>query len=253
MKTLMLTFHNAAAPEREEELHNWYNWVHIRDVLSMDGSVTAVQRFQLASCQPKNADLRRKFVTVYEVEDAEHCTEMHMAWVGTTKLEISTAFSREFGEGYWDIDLQTADFATYADQGGDRAVLFARLDGKEKVEAKLPLAALQELAAQPGFRAAYLCHWSEHQAPNSSAKSETVSHMLVAHVDDVYLAVQSWDAFAEERGLAEVDAAPIVFKPLFDRFTSDESTNTPEREAITYLMHCMAGLTPKFQVYPSRG
>jgi hypothetical protein len=249
----MLTFHNPSAPEREDEMHNWYNWVHIRDVLSMDGTVTAVQRLQLASCQPQGADLRRKFVTVYEVENKEHCTEMHSAWVGSTKLEISTAFGTDFGEGYWDIDDQTADFATYADYAGDKAVFFARLDGGAKAPAKLTPAVLAELAALPGFKSAHLCHWSTHQAPNSSAKSESVSHMLVAQVDDVYLAVQSWDGFAERKGLAEIDAAPCVYKPLFPRFTAAESVATPERQAITFLMHCMCGLTPKMQVYPTRG
>lgn len=69
METFMLTFCNATEPGREDEMNNWYTWVHIRDVMSMNESTIAVQRFETTSVQPAGADLRRKYLTLCEVAD----------------------------------------------------------------------------------------------------------------------------------------------------------------------------------------
>jgi hypothetical protein len=250
MEAFMLTFCNATDPDRDEEMNNWYTWVHIRDVLSMDGSVSAVQRFEAASVQPAGADLRRKYLTLYEVTDKSLCTKRHMERSGSVKLEISTAFDlKTFAEAYWDPAYGTAEFASYADCVGDKSVLLARMDGGEKVESLLPPETLKELSGMAGFKAVYLARYGKDQMPTSAAKTESVSHMLVSQLTDACLAARSWDDFAKDKGLAKVQTQPIIFRPIIERFGADERVNTPERRALTFLSHAILGTSDKTNIF----
>jgi hypothetical protein len=232
---------------------NWYNWAHIRHVLSMSGSVSHAQRFKLASCQPSEPDTRRGYLTVYEVADKALCTAITMDWAGTVKYEISTAFDvRSFAEAYWDIVRGTADFATYADYAGDRSVLVARLDGGDQVEATLPAETLADLADRPGLLSAHLARLAADQAPTSAAQTETVSHVLIAQLTDTYLAVRSWDAFAAEAGLDALQAAPAVYRPVIRRLSAAQRTGPPQWQALSFLTIAGLGLSDKTPVYPSR-
>jgi hypothetical protein len=250
MEAFMLTFCNSTEPDREEEMNNWYSWVHIRDVLSMKDSVSAVQRFETASVQPSGADLRRKYLTLYEVADKALCTRTHMEWTGSVKLEISTAFDlKTFAEAYWDPAYGTADFASYADCVGDKTVLTARLNGGEKVESLLPPAVLKELAGMAGFKAVHLTRYGKDQMPTSAAKTESDSHMLIAQLTDVCSAARSWDDFAKAKGLAAVQAQPVIFKPIIDRFGAEARVITPEWRAITFLSHAILGTSDKTKIF----
>ncbi|MDR2381808.1 MAG: hypothetical protein LBE08_11690 [Bifidobacteriaceae bacterium] len=253
METLMLTFHNATEPDREEEMRNWYNWVHIRDVAAMPNAITAVQRLGLASAQPDGADLSRKYLTIYEVADKTACSVGHTELIGTRKLLISTAFDRAtFAEGYWDIVAQTASFAAYADYKGDKSALAVRLDGGAAVEAALGVAELVELASQPGVVAAHLACRSSEQQANSAADTESASHVLVAQLDDSYLAARSWDAFAAAKGLASLKPEPVIYQPIIDRFSAADAQKSPEWQAITYLSHAIMGCSPDALAYPTK-
>lgn len=253
METLMATFCNAVSPDREEEMNNWYTWVHIRDVMSMDGSSIAVQRFELDTSQPENADLSRKFLALYEVADKAICSDRHMTWQQTLKLEISSSFDlRTFSEAYWDPTYGTAAFSAYADYAGDKSVLMVRLDGKERVEAMLTLESLEELAALPGIKAAHLFCYGADQMPTSAAGTETMSHMLVAQLDDSACAAASWNAFAAEKQLSTLQAKPVIYRPIIDRFHADERIKSPEWRAITYLSHAILGTSEKSAVFGSR-
>jgi hypothetical protein len=250
METFMLTFCNATEPDREEEMNNWYTWVHIRDVMSMENSTVAVQRFEVASIQPTGADLRRKYLTLYEVADKALCTKKHLEWTGTLKLEISTAFDiRTFAEAYWDPVYGTAEFASYADCIGDKTVLTARMDGGEKVESLLPPARLKELAGMAGFKAVYLTRYGKDQMPTSAAKTESVSHMLIAQLTDSSVAAQSWNDFAAAKGLAALQTQPVIFKPIINRFNAAERAKTPEWRALTFLSHAILGASDKTKIF----
>jgi hypothetical protein len=253
METLMLTYHNSTEPDRDEEMHNWYNWVHIRDVAGMPGAITAVQRLGLDSAQPAGADLSRKYLTIYEVADKTACSNGHTVLIGTRKLLISTAFDRAtFAEGYWDIVSGTAGFATYADYKGDKSALAVRLNGGAKVEAALGPKELAELAAQPGFVAVHLTRRAEDQQQNSAADTESASHILVGQLDDSYLAAKSWDAFAAAKNLAALDASPVIYKPIIDRFVAAQAKKSPEWAAISFLSHAIMGCSPDAQAYPTK-
>jgi hypothetical protein len=248
METLMVTFCNAAAPDREEEMNNWYTWVHIRDVMFMGGSM-AVQRFELADAQPKNPDIRRKYLTLYEVVDKELCTKMHMEWTKARKLDVSSSFDlTTFAEAYWDPVCGTAPFSAYADYSGDKSVLIVRMDG-DKVEKILTKALLTELAAKPGVKSVNLLHYGKDQMPTSAAKTETVSNMLVAQLDSSHLAAQSWDDFAKEKKLAALQPQPIIYRPIIDRFVAGEAIKSPEWRAISYLSHAILDTSAKTPIF----
>ncbi|MDR2381809.1 MAG: hypothetical protein LBE08_11695 [Bifidobacteriaceae bacterium] len=252
METLMITFHNASSPDREEEMNNWYNWVHIRDIAGMPGAINAVQRLAADSVQPSSPDQTYKYVTLYEVVDKATCTAGHQAVMGSRKLLISTAFDvSNFTEAYWDIIAQTASFATYADYKGDKAALTVRLTGA--VEDVLDDAVLAELAGKPGFVAAHLLRLSDEQQPNSGRDREAATHLLIGQLDDSCLAAESWDAFAAERGLSAFAPLPTIFKPVIDRFKASQAQKSPEWQALTYLSHAIIGVSPDAQAFPTRG
>ena len=249
MQTFMLTFCNATEQAREEEMNNWYTWVHIRDVMSMDGSSLAVQRFETSSAQPAGADLRRKYLALYEVGDKELCTKRHMEWAGTTNLEVSTAFDlKSFAEAYWDPIYSTADYASYADCVGDRTVLLVRIDGGEKTELQLSHTLLEELAARPGFKAVHLARYGVDQMPTSAAKTESVSHMLVAQLSDSFLAARSWDEFVKDKEIDSLQLQPVIYRPIIDRFGADDRIKSPEWRALTFLSHAILG-TDKAKIF----
>ena len=62
-KRLMLALSNAAAG-RDKEFNDWYDEVHIPDVLSVEGVLSAT-RFELESDDPAAA---HRYLTVYELD-----------------------------------------------------------------------------------------------------------------------------------------------------------------------------------------
>lgn len=69
---LALVFSAPASAEREAEFNEWYEKVHIPEVLAVDGFVSA-QRYQLDSDQPRppepgTALAEQPYVTVYGIE-----------------------------------------------------------------------------------------------------------------------------------------------------------------------------------------
>jgi hypothetical protein len=197
--------------------------------------------------------LRRKYLTLYEVADKALCTKKHMEWAGSVKLEISTSFDlKTFAEAYWDPVYGTAEFASYADCVGDKTVLTVRLDGGEKVESLLPQEALKELADAAGFKAVYLSRYGKDQMPTSAAKTESVSHILVSQLTDAGLAARSWDDFVNAKGLAALQAQPVIFKPLIERFGADERIDTPVWRSLTFLSHAILGTSDKTKIFEKR-
>jgi hypothetical protein len=59
-----------AMPDREEEFNKWYDEVHLREVLEIDGFVAA-QRFVLSDSQVPGLDVSAapgRYLAIYEVE-----------------------------------------------------------------------------------------------------------------------------------------------------------------------------------------
>jgi hypothetical protein len=80
-----------AAPGRRREFENWYTHVHLRDVLRMQGSLSA-QRFRRLpphSTAPEPSQFA--YLTVYDVDDPEALTTAHTAAAGTDRMVMSAA------------------------------------------------------------------------------------------------------------------------------------------------------------------
>lgn len=62
-KYILIIESNCADPAREEEFNDWYNNIHVPDVLENDGHITA-QRYTLL----KPIEGKGKYLAVYEIE-----------------------------------------------------------------------------------------------------------------------------------------------------------------------------------------
>lgn len=93
-KELFVVFTNAVEG-REDEFNQWYDEVHIPDVMKLDGVVSA-RRYELRSTErPELAPnpSTRRYVTIYEVErDGNLVLADLISRAGTPDLEISDAF-----------------------------------------------------------------------------------------------------------------------------------------------------------------
>jgi hypothetical protein len=62
-KYLLVVESNCTDPEREEEFNDWYNNVHIPDVLEAEGHIKA-ERFELIN----PVEGKGKYLAIYEIE-----------------------------------------------------------------------------------------------------------------------------------------------------------------------------------------
>jgi hypothetical protein len=90
---------------REDDYNNWYQWVHLRDVMTLGLGVIAAQRFRKAGRQivPGGSALyRQPYLCIYEVSDPQAMTRAHEP-VFTDAMPISDAYDAENGsEVYFD-------------------------------------------------------------------------------------------------------------------------------------------------------
>ena len=68
MNTLFIVRSNAA-PGREADYNQWYNDVHLKEVLEIEGSQSA-QRFELSSAQVQPVQ-SHGFLAIYEIDGAD--------------------------------------------------------------------------------------------------------------------------------------------------------------------------------------
>lgn len=76
---------------REDEFNQWYNDVHLDDVLKIPG-FTAAQRFRIVG-EPVNTENAWKYYAVYEVDhdDPKSVLDELIARVGTESMPMSEA------------------------------------------------------------------------------------------------------------------------------------------------------------------
>ena len=89
--TLMIAQLNAKTG-RGDEFREWYEHVHVRDVMRMDGAVTA-QRYEQEEKSGFDAHGHSRFthLTVYELDDPESVSLAHTEAAGTERLVFSLA------------------------------------------------------------------------------------------------------------------------------------------------------------------
>lgn len=84
-KYTFVVFTNPTTPAQEAEYNEWYNKVHIADVLNVPGFVAA-QRFKLAEAQFGAGPHTHRYLALYEIE-----TDNAQASLDELKKRIGTA------------------------------------------------------------------------------------------------------------------------------------------------------------------
>lgn len=88
-KYTLVVLSNATA-DKDAEFNEWYNKVHIPDVLNVPGFVAA-QRFKLADAQLGKADRPHRYLALYELDtdDVQGSIKELQKRAGTAQMVIS--------------------------------------------------------------------------------------------------------------------------------------------------------------------
>ena len=89
-KYTFVVLSNPTTPAQEAEYNEWYNKIHIPDVLNVPGFVAA-QRFTLADAQFGDGPHAHRYLALYEIEtdDAKATLKELQKRVGTADMVIS--------------------------------------------------------------------------------------------------------------------------------------------------------------------
>jgi hypothetical protein len=89
-KYTFVVLSNPTTPAQEAEYNEWYNKIHIPDVLNVPGFVAA-QRFTLADAQFGNGPHAHRYLALYEIEtdDAKATLNELQKRVGTADMVMS--------------------------------------------------------------------------------------------------------------------------------------------------------------------
>jgi hypothetical protein len=83
-----------AKPGREDEFNEWYDEVHLREVLEIDGFVAA-QRFALSESQmPGLGDEAApgRYLAIYEIEADDLATALEKLGASADRMQMSESF-----------------------------------------------------------------------------------------------------------------------------------------------------------------
>lgn len=242
---------NATSDEREEEYSNWYNYVHLRDVLGMPGAAIACQRFEQSRYQPKDYDPTYKFYTHYEVRDKELFTKGHMDTKLTWRCMISSAMDfKNYKESYWDNVYGNYPYASYAGFTNHNTVLVAQICEKDgvSVEDVFTLEAITELGSMAGIYAVNLYRISEHQMPKQTAAPEKYTYELIAQLEDARDGIAAWEEFTKKHaGVAKLDMSICNYQSIMARLKACDRFATEQDRAISALSNIITKL-PGFGV-----
>jgi len=84
-----------AADGRDDELNDWYTWVHIRDVMRLSDAAIAAQRYARAHAQlpgGSSGKYMQPYFTLYDLTDPARFSSDH-APVFTDEMPVSSAYS----------------------------------------------------------------------------------------------------------------------------------------------------------------
>lgn len=92
-KHILLALTNAT-PGNDAAFNDWYDKVHLPDVLNVDGFVAA-QRFKLSDAQ-RQSDTPYRYLAVYEIETDDLARSVaELAHQADHVMELSDAFDRK--------------------------------------------------------------------------------------------------------------------------------------------------------------
>jgi uncharacterized membrane protein len=89
-KYTFVVLSNPTTPGQEAEYNEWYNKIHIPDVLNVPGFVAA-QRFTLADAQLGDSPRAHRYLALYEIEtdDAKATLKELQKRIGTADMVMS--------------------------------------------------------------------------------------------------------------------------------------------------------------------
>lgn len=232
-----------ACDERAEEFNNWYAYVHIRDVLNMPGHISA-QRFTLSKYQPKDADLRYKTYTFYELRSKQTSTKSHQERVMSWEMYVSSAMGfRDYKESYWDHVYGNYPYASYASHGREQNLLVALIAPKGGADAETVFTPEQidKIGDMPGVYAANLYRFGTEQMPKQTAAPEPNTHQLVIQLEDARDGCASWSEFVENLpGAESVEISIACYTSMMPRLT--EAWPTPQDRSLAAISHFITAL-----------
>ncbi|HVX23177.1 MAG TPA: hypothetical protein VHB02_17685 [Acidimicrobiales bacterium] len=97
-RAVMLVFAHPAGPDAEDEFNEWYDEVHLKDLLAVPGIVGAT-RYRLGDVQPGTASVTATtapYLAIYEIEaeDVQATFAEIGKRAGTDQMRLSDAMSR---------------------------------------------------------------------------------------------------------------------------------------------------------------
>ena len=94
MATHRLVVFTSAKPGREDEFNKWYDEVHLREVLEVEGFVAA-QRFAVSDSQMPGLDADSapgRYLAIYEIEAPDVASALEKLGGAADVMDISDAF-----------------------------------------------------------------------------------------------------------------------------------------------------------------
>jgi hypothetical protein len=91
MHQALLLVYTDVDPEHEEAFHQWYDTVHLPDLLAIDGFVGA-RRYKLSGPEPRNQQPASRYLAVYELASDDTKAIMGRLREGLGKLGDRASF-----------------------------------------------------------------------------------------------------------------------------------------------------------------
>jgi hypothetical protein len=216
-----------AADGRDEELNDWYTWVHIRDVMRLSDAVVAAQRFSRSDAQlphGSSGKYMQRYLALYETSNPARMTSDH-APVFTDEMPISDAYSySNMCEAYYDVAVSRDN------TGGKNIKTDVIVERIEKGAAGAGFAAwymdarFPFLMKLPGVAAGIAGAASTHQLFEHGDHSE---YTAVYRTTDLAATLKAWAACGAQSPtpLKPSDISVDCYTPLTERITTLEVRN----------------------------
>jgi len=81
-----------AVDDRDDEFNKWYDEVHLRDVLGVDGFIGA-QRFEFA--ESMSGEVKHRYLAIYEIETDDLSATIQKLGAGSSSMVLSDAMASD--------------------------------------------------------------------------------------------------------------------------------------------------------------
>jgi hypothetical protein len=209
-----------AKPGRDDDLNDWYTWVHIRDVMRLSPVMIATQRFRRAPQQIQGGSSGRyaqPYMAIYENTDPERLTADHAPQM-TPEMPISNAIDTDsISEAYYDTLIsRTKTPGKYAEGDMICERIEAGAGGPEfenwYVEKRFP-----ELMNVPGIVSGFVGKECPHQMLYVLPRP---GFTCVYRTTDLAASIKAWPKFAPPVAVKADQYTVDCYTPLIGRVTA---------------------------------